>query len=169
MLTEAQLQLIKTDIAANPELAAIPNTSDGAFAIAAYYAVTASPDFWVWKTHLTEVEITSQVSPSGTVWSWPAYIARTEAERSGWVRMFNSIYAINPSLPNVRQGLADIFSQQANNAPEQRAHLLAMSRRQANRGEKLLASGTGSTAAPATMSYEGTFTYQMIEKARNLA
>ena len=82
--------------------------------------------------------------------------------------MFNTSLSINPSLLNVRQGIADIFSGNANNAPAQRAHLLAMARRKATRFEKLFATGTGTTASPGTANADATCNYQDIFQARNL-
>jgi hypothetical protein len=165
-LTTSQKTTLKAFIAADPTLSAIPNTPDGAFDIADRLAANASPDFWVYKTSLGEHEITGTSSTDGTTWSWPAYIARTEGERSGWIRMFNTSLTINPSLPNVRQGLADIFSGTQNSAPAQRAHLTAMARRKASIVEKLFATGTGSTASPATMGFEGRLSYVDVQEAR---
>jgi hypothetical protein len=165
-LTTAQLTALKADILADPTLSALPNNPDGNFAIAAAYNLAASPAFKVWRTSVPEHEITGQVSPEGTSWSWPAYIARSVSEQNGWARMFNSSLSINASLPNVRQGITDIFSGASNSAPAQRTHLAAMSKRDATRAEKLFATGTGSLAAPATMTFEGTLSYFDIEQAR---
>lgn len=167
-LSPAQLQVLKADILADPVLSARPNTADDAYAIAMAYNTTATPDFWVLRTSVREAEYTSMPSPDGTFWSWPAFIARSLQEQNAWTRMFMGTGAVNPSLPNVQQGFADIFSGTQNAAPAQRAHLLACSRRKATRAEKLFATGTGSTAAPATMGYEGSLTYIDVQNARNL-
>jgi hypothetical protein len=166
MLSNGQLQAIKADISANPDLDSYPAGSDGSFAIAYAYNLPATPDFIVWKTLLHEQDIAGQVSAESTSWSWSAFITRSQGERDGWGRMFNGTYSVNPSLPNVRAAFVDIFS----GAPgaSQRTHLAAMSKRKASRIEKLLASGTGSLAVPATMGFEGNVTYQEIEQARNL-
>ena len=165
MFTTEQQAAIKADILANPDLDAFPNTVDGAFGIRDLYAVEAVPLFWVWKTQLHEHEITGESSPDGTLWDWSAYISRSVGERDGWVRMFNTSLTINPSLPNVRQGIGDIFS--GGTGTDQRAHLLAIARRNANRLEALLATGTGSTVSPATMTFVGAAGYQDIYDARN--
>lgn len=166
MLTNAQLLTLKNDILADPELSAIPNTADGAFAIAAAYALPASPDFWVSRTRVTQAEIVGSTSLDGTTWSWPVFIGRSQGERDGWREMFADTGYINMALPNIVQGLQDIFSGVSGAA--QRTHLLAVRRRLANRAEKLFSSGTGSTASPATMTVEGTLTYQDILNARAL-
>jgi hypothetical protein len=75
--------------------------------------------------------------------------------------------AIDPSRANVRQGFNDIFSGTQNNAAAQRTHLLTVSRRKATRAEKLFATGTGSTAAPAALGYEGAVLGVDVEAARS--
>lgn len=158
-LTVSQLQTLKTDLNAN--FSGVPDEE-----AAAAYNLNASPDFWVWKTSLSERECVEQPSPDSTTFSWPQYIARTEAERSGWNRLFSS-GVVNPALPNVRQAVADIFSGAQAAPTAQRAHLLAIARRLATRGEKLFSTGTGSTASPATMGSEGPITSQNVSEARN--
>ena len=49
-MTPAQLDLIKADITANPDLAAFPAGQDGDQGIADLYNKTAVPDFAVWRT-----------------------------------------------------------------------------------------------------------------------
>ena len=157
-MTPAQIAILKAYIQADPVLG--PKTSgsgtDFGF-IADAMNVAASPNFWVWRTTVSEDEIVGMASADGTNWSWPALIARSQGERDVWGRMLSG-GPINPSRANVRQGVADIFSGSANSAPAQRAHLLAISRRLATLAEKLLATGVGSTASPANMGWEGLLT-----------
>ena len=80
--------------------------------------------------------------------------------------MFADTGAINFSRPNVRQGLQDIFS--GAGGASQRTHLLAIGRRLTTRAEKLFSAGTGSTASPGTMGFEGNLSYQDVQEARNL-
>lgn len=168
MLTSNQLLALKNDIASDPALSLLPNTADNAFDIAKAYNAVASPTFIVWRTNVHEHEITRKTSSEGTNWSWPAYIARTENERDAWKRMFNSTLQVDASLPNVRQGIQDIFSGSANSAPAQRTHISAICKRSATRAEKLFATGTGSVPLPATMGFEGSLTYQEVFEARSL-
>ena len=165
MLTSAQLAILRADIAADPVLSAFPNNADGNFAIAAVYNLPASPAYTVWRTTVPESDFTDLTSAEATTWSWTAYIARSQGERDGWGRMFAG-GSVNPSRANVRQAFLDIFSGAQNNAPAQRTHCAAIAKRAATRAEKLFATGTGSTASPATMSVEGTLSYQDIEEAR---
>jgi hypothetical protein len=164
-LTSAQNATLKAFILADPTLSAQPNNSDGNDFIRIALNVIASPDFWVWRTFVSQQEIVSATTQDGTVWNWTTYIGRSQGERDGWREMFADTGGINPSLTNVRQGLADIFSGAGGAA--QRTHLLTVGRRKATIVEKLFATGTGSTASPAIMVIEGGLTINDIDVARN--
>lgn len=167
MLTSSQLVTLKADILADPVLAAIPNTPDGAFTIRDLYALIATPDFYVWRTDLHEHEITNFTSPENTNWSWTTYKNQDVREQNAWVRMFNTSLSVNMGLANVRAGIDAIFS--GTGAPAtQRAHITAAGKRKANRLEKLFSVGAGALAAPATMVVEGEITYNDVLDARNL-
>lgn len=165
MLTTDQQTALRNDVLADPVLSVLPPNSDSAFEIARVYNLTATPDFWVWKTALTKQEVVSQTSVDNTTFSFPQLIARTVQEQFGWQELWNSTLTCNPSLPNVRQGFADVFSGAQAGPTAQRTHMLAMARRKASRVEKLLAAGTGSTASPATMGYEGPIGFQEVKDA----
>lgn len=168
-LTLAQLQTIKADIAANGDLNTIPNTADGNVAVAALYNVTASLDFWVWRTQVTRGEYVNATSQDGTTFNWTGagFITRSQGERDAFRELFNHTGSVNPSLPNVRQAFQDIFSGGTAPAPANRTHMAAVSRRKASRVEKLLASGTGSTASPGLMGAEGPISGDDVQAARN--
>ena len=157
-LTPAQQATLKAYVEADGTLNAFQHNSDGAFAIAEALKADASPDFIVWRTSIAEREFTDETSRDGTTWSWPAFIARSVGEQAGWSAMFRN-GTVNAAKANVRQGFADIFSGAANNAPAQRTHCAAIGKRKCNRLEKLFATGTGSTASPATMAVEGVLSY----------
>jgi hypothetical protein len=165
-LTPAQLLQLRNDIAADGALNPLPKTPDTALQIAAAYNAIASPDYWVWRTSVSQLEIVTATTADGTVWSWPAFIARSQGERDGWREMFADGGSVNASLANVRQGFADIFSGSTNNAPAQRTHLLTVGRRKATRAEKLFATGAGTTAAPSLLGFEGDVTGQDVDSAR---
>jgi len=164
-LTAAQSTTLNAAIVADPALSALANTPDNDQVIADAFNAPAAPDFWVWRTSVSEADCTARPSVDGTVWSWPAYIARSQGERDGWGRMFSQ-GSIDASQDNVRQGIADIFSGSNNSAPAQRTHLLAVARRRATRAEQLFAVGAGSTGSPAKLAFEGTVAYQDISLAR---
>jgi hypothetical protein len=162
MLTSSQLLTLKAAIAAESDQELVSLRDSGATgAMAEWYNRPSTAV--VWKTLLTEHQITGEVSPSGTTWSWTAYIARSEPERSAWGRMFNGTYTINPSLPQVRTGITDIFS--GGTGAAQRAHLLAMGKRFAKRGEALFASGLKTDVEPGTLVLEGNITSDDIVMA----
>lgn len=167
-MTDAQLQALKADIAADPTLAAVPKTSDGAFDVAAAYNVVAVPDFWVWRSAVSQDEYVNGVGPDGTTFSWTGtgFITRAQGERDAWGAIFSNARGVtNPSQANIRQAFADIFSGNTAPAPANRTHLTAVSRRKATRAEKLFAQGTGTTAAPATMAFEGVVSLQDVQAA----
>ena len=169
MLTPAQLTTLKADILADPILAAQPNTSDGAFAIAQAYNLAAIPVFWVWRTSVSKAEFTQQTSQDGTSFTWVGngFITRSVGEQTAWRELFNATESVNPSLANVRQAFLDIFSG-AGNAALNRAHMTIVARRKATRAETLFAVGTGSTVSPGTMTFEGALSFQDVQDARNL-
>ena len=157
MLTTTQLQALKADITADPVLNAYPKNSDGAWAIAQAYNLEASPVFIVWKTDVPTSECKKAMV-------WTEYIGRSVGERDAWVFMLSN-GTINAADPNIRQGILDIFS--GPDGASSRVALLAIAKRNATRVEKLLSSGTGSDASPATMMFEGNLPYQEVMNAWN--
>jgi len=153
MLTESQHQALAVYVDTQPALEAHLVAGDVYLVTQALNEPTAA--FWVWRSDLSEAEATGGVSPDGTTFSWTALIARSAGEQFGWERLFALTGSVNPSLQNVRQAFADVFSGASNNAPAQRTHMQAMCRRLATVAEQVLATGTGSTASPATMGHEG--------------
>lgn len=165
-LTSQQLATVKADIAANQDLA----SAQGSDAVAELYNAEASPPYWVWRTDVSRADIyTSQndlaVSGAQTgFWSWTTYKGQSVTEQNAWVQMFMGDRA-DFSKANLRAGVAAIFTGTAA-ATAQANHCLAIGRRKATRLEKLLATGTGSTASPAVMSFEGSVTGQEIDAAK---
>ena len=149
---------LKADIIADPVLNAIPNTDDGAFQIAAVYNALAVPDYIVWRTSVPTADCKKAAV-------WTEFIGRNAGERDAWIFMLSNGF-INAAEANVRQGIQDIFS--GVSGATSRANLLAIVKRKATRGEKVLATGLGTDASPSTMSFEGTLSYQDILTARNL-
>jgi hypothetical protein len=162
-LSTAQLATIKTHIEASGDMNTQPNDEPGAQTIAALFNAPASPDFWVFRSKITEEEIVGQPSPDASLFNWTTYIQRSQGERDGWMRLFRS-GQVNPSLTNVQNAIADIFS--GAGGLNQRNHINACFRRKATRLEKLLATGTGSAASPGTAGFEGTITITDVVQAR---
>lgn len=156
-LTTQQLASLKADILADPILAAEPMNDDGHFDIAAAYNLPASPSFTVWKTAVSTSDVKDVVN-------WTEFIGRTAGERDAFQFLLSN-EIINPSSPNVRQGIQDMFS--GPSGVTSRAAIFARSKRGSTRAEKLFASGTGSDGSPATMSFEGNLSYADVSAARN--
>lgn len=162
-LNAAQIATLKADITANSaQFGSIPNTLDGAFAIAAAYNLPASPDFYVWRTSLSLDEVVSRTLDDSTAWSWTTYLALDQAHRDCWRDMFSATGSVNPSLANLRAGMSAIFG-----AGAQLTFLAAVAKRTSSRIEKVLSTGTGSSASPAVMGYEGQINYNDVYAARN--
>lgn len=166
-LTTQQLSVLKAAIDADPALSAVPNDPDGHFTIAAAFNAAASPTFWVWKTRLDKNVLVGETGPDGTTFTWAGtgFIGRSAGEIAAWQELFSEGH-VNPSLLNVRQAFADIFSG-AGQAASNRLHFAAMARRPATRAEKLFAAGVGTTNSPATMGFEGGISPADVDSARN--
>jgi hypothetical protein len=167
-MTPSQLQALKTAIDASPSWSAFPINDDGHFALAAVLNQTASPVWYATRTSLSRHEILTGTSDDGTTFSWAggAYITRAQGERDAFREMFNSTGAVNPGLASITAAFNDIFSG-AGGLPN-RTHILAMSRRPATSGEKVLATGLGTKASPGILGFEGTVTPSDVQQARSL-
>ena len=159
-LTTAQLAALKADILLDPVLSAQPMNSDGAFAIAAAYNLTAVPQFVVWRTDIPTKDVKKSVV-------WTEFIGRSAGERDSFQFMLSN-GVINGADANVRQGINDIFS--GASGATSRAQLTTLAKRDATRAQKLFSTGLGTTASPATPTFEDSFTlsFQDVEAARNL-
>lgn len=156
-LTTEQNTTLKAAILADSVLNAFPNTPDGAFAIADALNLTNVPDFIVWRTDIPTKDVKKVVV-------WTEYVGRSVGEQGAFSLMISN-GIIDASQTNVRQGIQDIFS--GPSGANTRSALTAISKRKARRIEKILATGTGTDASPATMTYEGTISYQDVYAARN--
>ncbi len=181
-LTMAQLQALKADLAANANtvlingvataISAVLQNSDTAFAVANWYNLTTVPDFWVWKPAVSKGELVQTTGPEGTVFNWVGngFITRSAGEQTAWREIFNGTGTCDPSLPNVRQAFADIFSG-TGNAAANRTHLLAVARKRATNAEKLFATGAGTpdtNAATMSPTARGLLTGTNVDAAWNL-
>ncbi len=138
--------------------------------LAQLYNQPANPAFWVWRTALEKKEVVQSVSRTGTsfVWAGNGFITRSAGELEAWNQLFNSTLTCNPSLANVRQAFADIFSG-AGNAALNRTHLDVVARRQVTRAERLFATGAGADSAggAGTLVWDGTLSPSDIGRAFN--
>jgi hypothetical protein len=167
MLTPQQLATLKTAIDADPVLAAKPLNSDGYFEIAqALNTELASPDFWVWKSLVSQDEIMQNG------FDWVRVDNLSVGKARIWEWMFDNAGAtINPSKANVRAGIAEVWKgTAADNAVRQA--VFNHCQRLATRAQKLFATGPGTTTSvdgvgPATMAVEA-ITMADVEAARAL-
>lgn len=178
-LTSAQLTTLAADIAADGALAAQPLNSDGAFAIAAAYNATASPDYYVWNPRVDVQDIedavvwanfTPQDAPDGTA-TWTNRALACQGKQFNLQLMIAGKTTLDATKPGKRTGLQDALTSipsgasGANKTGGWNAVQLVLSRK-ATRGEKLFATGTGSQASPATMAVVGQITLADVQAAR---
>ena len=159
-LTTDQKATLKAAILADPTLDAFPNTGDGNFDLAVHLSQTlASPAFIVWRTNLPTSDVKKAIV-------WTEYIGSTSVAERDALNLIISNGIVNAADANIRQAFQTIFG-----SPQQavtRANLVAIAKRNATLIEKILATGTGSDASPATMTFEGTISGTDVENARNL-
>lgn len=159
-LTTEQLQALKADILADPVLAAMPNTLSAATDIADIYNALASPDFVVWKTSVNPDDIMR----NGMDWTRVDNLSVGKARIWDWLTRLGSF---NPAKANIRAGINAAWVGTAQDLTV-RAMVYTHCKRPAARIEKLLATGTGTTEAPATMVFEGGIGQGDVYSARNL-
>lgn len=158
MLTPQQQSTLKAAINGDPTLSAFPNSSDGNFDLAVYLSTTIpSPAFIVWRPDVPTKDVKKAIV-------WTEYIGRSVGERAAFELMISN-GIIDASDVNVRQGIQDCFS--GPSGVTTRTNLTNIAKRSANLIEKILATGTGSDAAPATMSYVGNINGFDVATARN--
>lgn len=159
-LTDAQYVVLQNDILVTNEAEfADEVAARDDQVIADAYNLPANPEYWVYRIAVPKEEIVGQVSQDGTSFTWAGtgFIGRSTQEILAWRELFDVADNLNPSLPQVRQALMDIFSG-TGAAASNRAHMASISRRRATRGERLFASGAGTPASPGTMTFVGTIT-----------
>ena len=164
-LTPAQLTTLKADISANTatvngvQIKLIINNSDGNSDIAGWYNGLASPSHTVWKTNVAINDVGKKFNGSEL-----AGMTTGNQTRLQTIALYLA-NGVNPSLADNRVFFDDVFS--GAGGTNTRAALLILWKRLANRVEKLLATGMGSDAVPATLGFEGSVSYQDVEQARN--
>lgn len=160
-LTTAQQTALKTYIDSVPEWAVLPNDSESALMIAQALQADASPDFIVWRSSVSKDEIMQNG------FDWVQVDNLTVGKARIWDWMFdNAQKAFNPSKVNVRAGIDEAWKGTAAMLAV-RAAVYGHCKRKANILEKVLATGIGTTASPATMGYEGNIHYSDVQSARS--
>jgi hypothetical protein len=146
MLTTEQKATLKTAIIADNALNAM-YTDGNLSGLAAAINAVAQPAFIVWKTSVSVDEIMR----NGMDWARVDNLTVGKARIWDWLGRLGSF---DSSKPNVRVGIDSAWVGTAADLAV-RASIYVHCKRAATFVEKLLATGTGSDANPATMSYEG--------------
>lgn len=159
MLTSEQLATLKADILADPVLSQWAATGRMAEEIANVYNLEASPAWVVWKTAV----IIDDIMRNGMDWTRVDNLTVGKARIWDWMTKLGTFDA---SKPNIRAGIDASWVGTAADLAV-RAMVYTHCKRNATRAEKLFCTGTGTgtTASPATMGFEGALTYQDVEAA----
>lgn len=157
-MTPAQLQTLKTFINQNPAWAALPLNQTSAQFIADALNLNASPSFTAWKSNVTLPE-------TALAFNGAEFASVTSANHSR-LQTIAQYYSggYNASSADIRAMWNDIMSSKTLTL----ASLLALWKRFATVVEKLFATGTGSDASPATLSFEGLLSADTVAQAREL-
>lgn len=143
-MTPAQRAAVLAAINADPAAAALRAANDDE-GLAAWLNADASPAVVVWRTSVSAQEMQA-------AYVWTEMDTLTQARFNALTLMLQG-GTLNPSMANVRQGLADIFA--GATLATTRAALLALAKRNASRFERILATGAGTSASPATLAEPG--------------
>jgi hypothetical protein len=158
MLTPSQQATLKAYIAADPILSAQPMTMGGAYFIAEVLNAIASPAFIVWKTNVP-------IADTGQAFNGAEWAGMTTANHTRLQTVAQYLaQGYSAALSDIRAMFNDIWSGAGGTIT--RANLLALWKRSALLGEKVLATGAGSDASPAVMGYEGLLSPDDIAAAR---
>mgnify|MGYP000402571789 CR=1 FL=1 len=158
-LTTTQLNTLRTYINADPVLSAFPLTGDGAYEIAIRLNQDATPVFTVWKTSVPTKDVGQAINSTELSGLTTANTSRLQV-----LEQFSG-GSFNPSRADTRAGFDSIFSGAGGTLT--RTALLALWKRSAKVIEKVLATGTGTDATPATLTFEGDISYQVISDLRS--
>ena len=150
MLTPAQKATLKTAIQADSTANAFYVSGDLS-GLADYLNAPASPSFTVWKTLVPISGVGNAVVATDL-----AGLSTLNATRLQTIVTLLS-GGVNPTRADTRQFFDDVFSGSGGAAT--RASLLILWKRLATRVEKILATGTGSDASPATSGFESPLSY----------
>ena len=143
MLNDSQLQAFRAALFAETDPELVTHRTNGSTPmIVQWYNQPRTPDFIVWKTLVTQDEIMM----NGFDWVRVDNLSVGKARIWEWL-FGNEQRVINPSKPNVRAGIAEVWKGTAADLAVQ-AVVLGHCKRPATRIEHLFATGTGTIASP---------------------
>lgn len=181
MLNTTQLQTLKTHIAADPVMSTMPMNGDGDYDIAILLNKTALPAFQVWSSNVSTSDVYNTVNWANMTPATPSASDATGLYRDRALacqgKQFNlqtilqGRDLIDATKPNLRAGLQDSLTSLPSgvSGATQGAGWAAVQlilQRTATVVEKLFATGTGTTASPATVVITN-ITSQDVNSARN--
>ena len=174
-LTAPQQATLKAYVEADHVLSLKTPSAQSASEIKVALAVEVTPAWYVYRTNMPKQEVQNAVlyanmtpaqaiPANNTNEALQIWIAKNLLAQGKQLNLQNLLLGndnINFALPNIRAGFQDAltFLPTKNDGTTQQAGWPALQlliSRSANTLEKLLATGTGSQASPATMGYEGT-------------
>ena len=147
-MTDAQQQTLAAHIRANTDPAVVA-------ALAEHYNGASS--FVVWRTSIRPDEYRDAI-----VWTAVDGLIAGKARIWDWITAGMTL-PIDASKTNVRQGIADAWG--ATSATG--VALTALAKRPASRAENLFTTGTGTTANPGLLTWEGPLHYNDVSDALN--
>jgi hypothetical protein len=134
-LTTAQQATLAAHIAASPDMNSLSPGSTSAWEIAVLLNAPAAPDFYIWKSSVTNAEILQ----NGMDWLRVDNLTIGKSRIWEWMFQFGSV---DPSKANVRAGIAEVWKgTAADNAV--RLSVFQHCQTLATRLQKLFATGAG--------------------------
>ncbi|MBC7964231.1 MAG: hypothetical protein H7Y05_14965 [Steroidobacteraceae bacterium] len=153
MLTPAQKVILRTMVMSDPTITAIVAAADD-IAIAAWLNTPVVEKCWKTSMDISEVH---------DIMDWTEFIGRSVGEKAAFTCMFVMGF-VNPSRPNIRSGLNDIFSGTGAKPIALRAAFLTIMQRPMTRAEKTVA--TGPVNGTYTLTFEGELSYADASELR---
>jgi len=153
MLTPEQKTALKAHILAQQDLAALYDLGDLSALADALNAIR-DPAFVVWKSIVQNSDVGRTFVASGL-----SSMTSANNDRLVSFALWNPD-GVQPFRADHRQFFDDVFSPAS--GASTRTALAALWRRPASRIEAIFAVGTGSTATPATLIYEGPLSWQSL-------
>lgn len=160
-LTSAQLTTLKAAIAAETDPVLVTAREAGATgAMAAFYNTASNPAFIVWRTNVTNDELGDAMNGTEV-----AGLSSLNMQRLQVLAAYSG-GSQNMSRSDRRAAFDAVFS--GAGGATTRAAMAALWKRIATRAERLYATGTGTTAIPGLMTYEGQVSDANVIAAINL-
>lgn len=178
-LSPAQLLILKNYIAADPILNGQPVDGNGLGFIADALNSLSSPAFYVWRSSTQAASVGdainwSALTPVDTPDGTATYTNRAlscQAKQINLQILLQGQSSISSNKANIRAGFQDALTNipsgvNGANTPGGWPNVKTAMTRVATVVEKLLATGTGTTASPADLGFEGNITSNDVDTAR---